>query len=107
MQIVSFNSRVVLRPTIRVKIKRRLKEAVKLIVTRGAAAEESRGELRLVFRAEDVGAEKWIVPGACVLRRDNILIYSHSFVERRLDIYGTADLRDVPHVICGATWPCP
>ena len=65
MQVVAFNSRVVLRPTMRTKIKRRLREAVRLIVTRGAAVEESRGATpRVVFRPEDVGAEKWIVPGA-------------------------------------------
>ncbi|KAI9447108.1 hypothetical protein BJY52DRAFT_374960 [Lactarius psammicola] len=40
-----------------------IKEAVRLIVTRGAAVEESRGATqRIVFRPEDVGAEKWIVP---------------------------------------------
>ncbi|KAH9026777.1 hypothetical protein EDB84DRAFT_1563634 [Lactarius hengduanensis] len=45
------------------KLKRRIKEAVRLIVTRGAAVEESCGATpRVVFRPEDVGAEKWIVP---------------------------------------------
>lgn len=69
MQVIAFNSRVVIRPTMRTKIKRRLKEAVRLIVTRGAAVEESRGAtLRVVFRPEDVGAEKWIVPGASSMR---------------------------------------
>jgi hypothetical protein len=63
MQFLTFNSRVVLRPTVRVKIKRRLREAVNLIVTRGAGVEKSRKGLKLVFRAEDVGAEKWIAPG--------------------------------------------
>ena len=64
MQVVAFNSRVVLRPTVRTKIKRRLREAVKLIVTRGAAVEESLGAApKVVFHPEDAGAEKWIVPG--------------------------------------------
>jgi len=36
MQVVTFNSRVALRPTLRIKIKRRIKEVVRLIVTRGA-----------------------------------------------------------------------
>ena len=63
MQVLSTNSRVVVRSTVRVKIKRRLKEAVKLIVTRGAAVEESRKGSKLVFRGEDIGADKWIVPG--------------------------------------------
>jgi hypothetical protein len=64
MQVVAFNTRVVLRQAVRTKIKRRLKEAIKLIVTRGAAVEESPGGPKLVFRAEDVGADKWIIPGA-------------------------------------------
>jgi hypothetical protein len=69
MQVIAFNSRVVIRSVIRTKIKRRLKEAVRLIVTRGAAVEESRGATpRLVFRPEDVGAEKWIAPGASSMR---------------------------------------
>jgi hypothetical protein len=48
---------------VRVKIKRRLREAVKLIVTRGAAVEESHKGSKLVFREEDIGADKWIIPG--------------------------------------------
>ncbi|KAH9983393.1 hypothetical protein BJV74DRAFT_886832 [Russula compacta] len=62
MQVVAFHSRVVLRSIVRYKIKRRLKEAVKLIVTRGAAVEASRKGPKLVFRVEDVGADRWIVP---------------------------------------------
>ncbi|KAI9507104.1 hypothetical protein F5148DRAFT_1208066 [Russula earlei] len=61
MQVLAFKSRVVLRPVVRTKIKRRLKEAIRLIVTRGAAVEESCRGPRIVFRAEDVGAEKWIM----------------------------------------------
>ena len=67
MQVLAFKSRVVLRPSVRVKIKRRIKEAVKLIVTRGAAVEESRKGPKVVFRAEDIGADKWIVPGVLLL----------------------------------------
>ncbi|KAI0293631.1 hypothetical protein B0F90DRAFT_1762023 [Multifurca ochricompacta] len=55
LQVIAFNSRVMLKPIVGTKIKRRLKEAVRLIVTRGAAVEESRGGLILY---------KWIVPGA-------------------------------------------
>jgi len=62
MPVVAFRSRVVLRPHVRTKIRRRLKEAVKLIVTRGAAVEASHRGPKIVFRAEDVGADKWIVP---------------------------------------------
>jgi hypothetical protein len=65
MQVLSLNSRIVLRPTVRVKIKRTLREAVRLIVTRGAAAEKSHKGPKLVFRAEDIGADKWIAPGVC------------------------------------------
>jgi len=86
MQVVLFNARVVLRPAMRAKIKRRLKEVIRLIVTRGAAVEDSRGGPKLVFRAEDVGADKWIVPGAL------------------LNVYDTANHRDIPHAVCGATW---
>jgi hypothetical protein len=68
MQFIAFNSHVVLWPTVRTKIKRRLREAVRLIVTCGVAVEESHdGVPKLVFRAEDVSADKWIVPGASVL----------------------------------------
>ena len=63
IQFLTYNSRVALRPTVCIKIKRRLRETVNLIVTRGAAVEESRKGSKLVFRAEDVGAEKWIAPG--------------------------------------------
>jgi hypothetical protein len=42
MQALAFNSRVVHCPTVPTKIKRRLKEAVRPIITRGVAAEESR-----------------------------------------------------------------
>ena len=66
MQVVALHSRVVLRSIVRYKIKRRLREAIKLIVTRGAAVGESRKGLKIVFRAEDVVTDRWIVPGACV-----------------------------------------
>ena len=63
MQVIAFSSRIAVRPTIRTKLKRRLKEAVRLIVTRGAVVEESQGvTARVVSRPEDAGAEKWIVP---------------------------------------------
>lgn len=67
MQVLAINSRLVLGSTVRMKIKRRLKEAVRLIVTRGAAVETSRKGPEVVFRAEDVGADKWIAPGALLL----------------------------------------
>lgn len=67
MQVIAMNSRIMLRPTVRVKIKRRLREVVKLIVTRGAAVEESHKGPKVVFRAEDIGAEKWITPGVLLL----------------------------------------
>jgi hypothetical protein len=64
MQVVSFNVRVVLRPAVRATIKRRLKEAIRLIVTRGAVVEDLRDGPQFVFHAEDVDADKWIAPGA-------------------------------------------
>jgi hypothetical protein len=63
MQVLAFNSRGMLRPTVRLKIKRRLREVVDLIVTRGAAVDESRKGPKVVFRAGNVGANKWIAPG--------------------------------------------
>ena len=54
MQVIASNLRVVIRPTMRTKIKRRLKEAVRLIVTRGAVVEESRRATpRVVSRPEE------------------------------------------------------
>jgi hypothetical protein len=73
MQFLAYGSRLILRPTVRVKIKRRLREAVSLIVTRGAAVDKSRKGSKIVFRAEDVGAEKWIVPGVLLFRSSKIL----------------------------------
>ena len=59
MRAITFNSRVAVRPSMRTKLARRLKEAVRLIVTRGAADEESHGvTARVVFRTEDAGGEK-------------------------------------------------
>ena len=60
VQVIAFNSRVVLRPMVRTNIKRRFKEAVRLIVTRGATAGESRRGPKIVFRAVDIGADKWV-----------------------------------------------
>jgi hypothetical protein len=69
LQVLLVNSRVMLRATLRSKIKRRLREAVRLIVTRGAAVEESRKGPKVVFREEDVGSAKWIAPGMCCRTR--------------------------------------
>jgi hypothetical protein len=78
IQVLAINSRLVLRPTMRVKFKRRLREAVRLIVTRGAAVEESRGGQKLVFRAEDIGADKWIAPGVLLSHTPTFCRYSFS-----------------------------
>ena len=43
MQVVTFNARIVLRPAVHAMIKRRHKEAVRFIVTRGTPVEESHG----------------------------------------------------------------
>lgn len=114
MQFVAFNARLVVRPTLRVKIKRRLKEAIRLIVTRGAAVEQSSSGPKLVFRVKDVGADKWIAPGACVLfhsthnlfhglvRRSRCLFLTY-VLDDRLDVYGSANHRDVSYAIYRAT----
>jgi len=81
MQVLMLNSRVVLRSTVRMKIKRRLKEAVKLIVTRGAAVEESRKGLKVVFRTEDVGADKWIAPDWTYVALPTSEMFRMSFAE--------------------------
>jgi hypothetical protein len=52
MQVVSFNARVLLRPAVRATIQRRLKEAIRLIVTRGAVVEDLRDWPQLVFHVE-------------------------------------------------------
>ena len=83
MQFLTYNSRVVIRPTMRIKIKRRLREAVNLIVTRGAAVEESRKGPKLVFRAEDVGAEKWIAPGVLLSHAPPFFCYCSSVLVGR------------------------
>jgi hypothetical protein len=63
MEVVALNLRIVLKPVVRTKIKRWLKEAMSLPVTGGAAIE---GQKVIVFREEDVGADKWVVPGEYV-----------------------------------------
>jgi hypothetical protein len=66
MQVLAFNWRVIHCPAVRTKIKRRLKEAVRLLITRSVAAEESRrGPKLVVFCVEDTGVDnsKWITPG--------------------------------------------
>jgi hypothetical protein len=110
MQMLAVNSRLVRRPAVRVKIKRRLKEAVRLIVTRGAAVERSRKDPKVVFCAEDVGADKWIAPGALLLlfhrtQRFYVvfrcLLLTDGAFNRRLDVCCFAHIRNVPHVVCG------
>ncbi|KAH9956828.1 hypothetical protein BGW80DRAFT_1386103 [Lactifluus volemus] len=82
MQFVSFKSHVVLKPVVRTKIKRRLREVVKLIVTRGAAVEESRtGQKVVVLREEDVGADKWIVPDWTYIARPTTELFRMPFAE--------------------------
>lgn len=112
MQVFAINSRIVIRPTVRVKIKRRLKEAVRLIVTRGAAVEDGRKGPKVVFFPEDVGADKWIAPGMLLLlllfhAAPNVLpsfFLCHSLtmgLSRRLDVCCFAHIRIIPHVVCG------
>jgi hypothetical protein len=105
MQVVAFHSRIVLRPFVRTKIKRRLKEAVRLIITRGAAVEESRKGPKIVFRAEDLGADKWIVPGKYMCHVPPYKLLNRGFCLRvvcRLDVHRAPYDRDVPYALCGA-----
>jgi hypothetical protein len=53
----------VLCPAVRAKIERRLKEAIRLIVKMVGGRGVARWP-KLVFQTEDVGVDKWIVPGA-------------------------------------------
>jgi hypothetical protein len=111
MQVRALSSRVVVRPTVRVKIKRRLREAVRLIVTRGAAVEKSRKGLEIIFRAEDIGADKWIAPGVLlfvIVSRAPTFLSFFSVpllltmgLSHRLDVRCFAHNRNVPHAVCG------
>ena len=117
MQFLTYNSRVVIRPTVRIKIKRRLREAVNLIVTRGAAVEESRKGPKLVFRTEDDGAEKWIAPGvllshappifccsSVLMGRCRVCFVAHDVLHADWT-YAASHHRDVPNAVCGTAWP--
>ncbi|KAH9080614.1 hypothetical protein EDB83DRAFT_2310804 [Lactarius deliciosus] len=64
-------SRVVLRPTLHTKIKHRIKEVVKLIVTRGIAVEESRGATPRVMFFLRTSAQK--VPNTPRPHNQNVL----------------------------------
>ena len=87
IQFFAFKTRIVIHNHLRVKIKRRLKEAISLIVTRGAAVERSSGGPKLVFRAEDVGADKWIAPGACVLFHSAHHFFSRPYANVELSYF--------------------
>jgi hypothetical protein len=68
MQVVALKAQVATHPTVRTKIKCRIKELVRFIVTRGTAAEESRGATpRVMFRPRDVGAETWVATGTSLM----------------------------------------
>jgi hypothetical protein len=62
MEFVAPNLRIVLKPIVRTKIKRRLKEAMKLTVTRGAAVEGDRRSLSFVRRTLAQ------ISGSCLVR---------------------------------------
>ncbi|KAJ6464033.1 hypothetical protein C8R45DRAFT_506942 [Mycena sanguinolenta] len=57
----------------RIQILRRFKTAVSLVVTRGAAAREVKGRLRLVFDETDTG--EWILPGWTYYLRPGLELY--------------------------------
>ena len=78
---------------------------------RPSGSSSRNGESKLVFRAEDVSTDKWIVPGACVLSHCtpltlpsvffswvfwarkgcgvSLFLFTHVF-HRRLDVYGVS-----------------
>ena len=49
------------------KGKSRLRETVRLLVISGTGVEESHKGPKLVFRAEDVGADEWVARYVCVV----------------------------------------
>ncbi|KAI9465567.1 hypothetical protein BJY52DRAFT_1209519 [Lactarius psammicola] len=55
----------------------------RLVVTRGAVVEVSRGATpRVVFRPEDVSAEKWIVPGWAYIALPTAEMFRMPFAEQ-------------------------
>jgi hypothetical protein len=98
-----FNSCVVLGPIVRTKIKRKIMEGVRLIVTCGAVVEESRRGPKIMSGAKDVGADKWMVPGAYVCACTPSVI-TRGFCIRvscRLDLLCSPHNRDVPYAFHG------
>ncbi|KAI0265351.1 hypothetical protein BC834DRAFT_182152 [Gloeopeniophorella convolvens] len=81
LQIVAFKSRLVLAQHLRYKIKRRLREAIRLIVSRGASVAKSPAGWKVVFREEDIGAEKWIMPNWTYLAVPSSELYKLPFAE--------------------------
>ncbi|KAI0265332.1 hypothetical protein BC834DRAFT_825161, partial [Gloeopeniophorella convolvens] len=81
LQIVAFKSHLVLAQHLRYKIKRRLREAIRLIVSRGASVAKSPAGWKVVFREEDIGAEKWIVPDWTYLAVPTSELYTLPFAE--------------------------
>lgn len=64
MSLQAITAKATVHPSavIRRKISRRIREAIKLIVTRGATADVELNHV--VFNGADIGEEKWILRGA-------------------------------------------
>jgi hypothetical protein len=79
-------------------------DGVRLIVTRGVVAEESRRGPKIVSGAKDVGADKWMVPGAYVCACAPFVINGGICIRIscRLDLHHTPHNRDVPYAFHGA-----
>ncbi|KAI0318685.1 hypothetical protein OF83DRAFT_1114849 [Amylostereum chailletii] len=64
---IAYERQIVLSDVLRTRVKRRLKEAVRLIVTRGARMEQrtvrGKEEKHVVFDDADSGVDRWIIPG--------------------------------------------
>ena len=79
-------------------------EGAGLIVTRGAVVEESRRGPKIVSGAKDVGADKWMVPGAYICACA-LFVITRGFCIRiscRLDLHRTPHNRDVQYAFHGA-----
>ena len=59
--IVASKSGVHKDAVIRRKISRRIREAIKLIITRGAGPNAD--ESGILFREQDIGEQRWLIPG--------------------------------------------
>jgi hypothetical protein len=101
MQVVAFNTRIVLCPAVCAKIKRRLEEAIRLIVTRGHWSRRRAVARNWCFWQR---ISVW-TSGECLVRCKPRFFGIVLLMHRRLDVYGSADYRGFPHAVFRASWP--